>query len=784
MTSLPGSVPRPWRQRPLADREQTKWLRTLGLFAVTAALIAVAWLSLQDETASWWRLIAVLALALAPTLATLLTRRWWIGLIVLAVGAIPALGIAMGVSLADMRPGDADFYGPVWGAFVDGLQDFYEVRLPFDPADHAEAYGVVLLSIYGFTAVVGLLLAAGAPLLASIVLLVGVGWPVTPAAVAGGISALRMGALLLAAILLVLFLTRTDRRPLRGVVQAAVLGAVLVFAAVGATTSSAVAKDAFLSWTAWDPYDAPTEPIGVRYVWNSNYRGIRFPEDETVVLRIKAPERSLYWRATTLDEFTGVGWREQLQVGPPQATREFDAGLADAFLPEAARDEKNWVRQDVTVEALADTHLIAAADPVRWRPGANTPVQYAQGGVVLAPEGLVLGETYTVWSYAPQVKPKDLATLPADYPAEIDRYLEVVPDVRFPAFGVSGRNRAVDALFGERDEDLLLAEYEPLYREARRIVGTAASPYLAAVSLEAWLRSGGGFVYEELPEQPLDATPPLVDFVLRTREGYCQQYAGAMAIMLRLLGVPARVAAGFTSGEYDERRGEWVVSDHNAHTWVEVYFPGYGWLPFDPTPGRGELSADYSTSSAAFPQGGARDTFGVDPEALSAILRQRLEGLSGALGGSGGLVGPSLSLDDEGGLGIPALVFLVLGGALAVLLGGKALRRALRFRSHDPRQLASACRRDLLAFLADQGVSVSDSVTLEELGEFVEREYRVNAMPFVRAARAARFGPPTAAPEHVRVARRELRTLLRQLRSQLGTASRVRGALNLRSLTV
>ena len=78
-----------------------------------------------------------------------------------------------------------------------------------------------------------------------------------------------------------------------------------------------------------------------------------------------------------------------------------------------------------------------------------------------------------------------------------------------------------------------------------------------------------------------------------------------MALMLRFLGIPTRVAAGFTSGRY--RNGVWTVTDRNAHTWVEVWFPRYGWLPFDPTPGRGELGADYSASSAAFNPGDAAD---------------------------------------------------------------------------------------------------------------------------------------------------------------------------------
>jgi transglutaminase-like putative cysteine protease len=757
-------------------------LRALALFAACAALVAAAWLALQTSTGSWVALVEILALSLAPLLVALATRRWWAGAIALLVGLLPAAGIAMGVSLADMHPGDADFYGPVWGAVIDGLQDFYELKLPFDPERHPEAAGLVLIAIYGFSAVCGLLLAAGRPLLASIVLVVGVGWPVTPAAAVEAIGALRVGGLVLAALLVILFLTRRDARPLKGLATAGALGAVLVLAAVGASASSAVAKNAFLDWRSWDPYDAPTDPVGVRYVWTSNYRGITFPKEETVVLRIKAPERSLYWRATTLDEYTGVGWRESLDPGPPLDVQEFSGALQDPLLPEAARNEESWVRQEVTVAALADTHLVAAAHPVRWRPGVQAPIQDAGGGVIFVPDGLEVGGSYSVWSYAPEVKPRALAKLPPRYPDEILRYLDVVPDVRFPAFGTPDRDAAVVELFSERRDDALLAQYEGLYRQARRVAGNAASPYLVAASLEAWLRSEGGFRYEERPPQPIGAEPPLVDFVLRSREGYCQHYAGSMAVMLRLLGIPARVAVGFTSGDYDERTGEWTVTDHNAHAWVEVYFPTFGWLPFDPTPGRGELGAAYSTASALFPSGGPR-ALGVGPDALSAILRQRLLGIEGGPNAPGGPGGIGASSDD-GGLGIVPLVFIVLAVALGVLLGVKRVRRLLRFRTSDPRRIASACRRDLIAFLADQGVTVSESATLAELGAFVEKEFRVNAMPFVHVADVARFGPPQDAPGAALRARRELRTLLASLRRELGTTSRVRGALRLRSLTV
>ena len=80
-----------------------------------------------------------------------------------------------------------------------------------------------------------------------------------------------------------------------------------------------------------------------------------------------------------------------------------------------------------------------------------------------------------------------------------------------------------------------------------------------------------------------------------TRLGYCQHYAGAMAVMLRLLGVPARVAVGFTAGTW--KGGVWTVTDHQGHAWVEAWFDGFGWLAFDPTPGRGTLSAVYTLAS-------------------------------------------------------------------------------------------------------------------------------------------------------------------------------------------
>src|SRR5207302_11027680 len=167
-----------------------------------------------------------------------------------------------------------------------------------------------------------------------------------------------------------------------------------------------------------------------------------------------------------------------------------------------------------------------------------------------------------------------------------------------PAFGVPGRDAGMRQLFAKYRFDRLLQPYVALYAKARKVVGRSTSPYAAAIALETWLRRTGSFTYDEHPGAVGDA--PLADFVLRTKRGYCQHYAGAMALMLRYVGIPARVAAGFTSGSYDPGHATWTVTDHDAHTWVEAWFRGYGWLPFDPTPRRGTLSSRYSASSPRF----------------------------------------------------------------------------------------------------------------------------------------------------------------------------------------
>ena len=758
--------------------------RTVVLYVLASLLVASAWLRMENGSVPYWNLALMVALGVLPGIAVAVGRRWsalGIGVAALLV----ATSRAFDIPVTDARPGgEHDFFGPVLGSFKDGFLNFYDTDLPFRPDDFPLMHAVVLVAIFVFCAVIGFLLAARRPVAAAVALVVAVGWPAT---LVPGERPLAVGALGLAGVLAVLFLFRAGARPTRGLVQGIAVTIVLVAAAAVASTSGAVAKGAFLSWQSWDPYDRPDTPVGVRYVWNSHYLGIHFPKKKTVVFRIRVPgpQRNLYWRATTLDDYTGNGWQESLDLGEAANRDQIEV----AGLTTKAHDESNWVRQDVTVEALRDNHLVASAQPVRWRPPTDTAVQDENGEIVVLPRALHRNQRFSAWSYVPRAKPSDLAKAVTTYPRSIDRYLQVIQGGgRVPTFDTPNRDDLMHVFFDATwENDFLMQANRPLYDVAREVVGEARTPYAATVALVAWFRRDGGFRYDQTPPPPNADEPALVAFVTRTKSGYCQHYAGAMALMLRFLGVPARVAAGFTSGSYDSDKHEWKVTDHEAHDWVEVYFPGWGWMPFDPTPGRGLLNAAYDPSSPAFD---TRDTSSLQgSEVLDSLRREAersqgrpgLEGVSG-LGDQSGSGGATVVRDK--GPSIVGLAFLVLAAAIGLVVGLKALRRALRFAGRDPRTLATACRKDIVGFLADQGFELPPSASLAEIGEALDRYYAIDASPFVRSASVARFARPSESDAAVVRARRELRRMRRDLRHQLSATSRFRGAISLRSLTL
>jgi transglutaminase-like putative cysteine protease len=138
---------------------------------------------------------------------------------------------------------------------------------------------------------------------------------------------------------------------------------------------------------------------------------------------------------------------------------------------------------------------------------------------------------------------------------------------------------------------------------AKEIAASADNDYDKAAAIESYLRSKFGYTLQLPRTVPRD---PVANFLFERKQGHCEYFASSMAIMLRTLAIPSRVVNGFRTGEFNDLTSQYVVRASNAHSWVEAYFPGYGWISFDPTPaapaqlhtgwGRGMLYLDAMAS--------------------------------------------------------------------------------------------------------------------------------------------------------------------------------------------
>jgi transglutaminase-like putative cysteine protease len=170
-------------------------------------------------------------------------------------------------------------------------------------------------------------------------------------------------------------------------------------------------------------------------------------------------------------------------------------------------------------------------------------------------------------------------------------------------------------------------------RQLAKDLENGQDPYDAALAIQGWLRDN--ITYNENIDYP-PADQNLVDYVLfQNRQGYCEYYSTAMVMMLRSLGIPARESVGFFSGEYDDAQAGFLYRESNAHAWPEAYFPGYGWIRFEPTSARSaperepapEPGSD-AGDGTVLGGGGASGPGGILPD-------DRLdEGLGGGTGGT------------------------------------------------------------------------------------------------------------------------------------------------------
>jgi TgpA N-terminal domain/Transglutaminase-like superfamily/Domain of unknown function (DUF4129) len=248
--------------------------------------------------------------------------------------------------------------------------------------------------------------------------------------------------------------------------------------------------------------------------------------------------------------------------------------------------------------------------------------------------------------------------------------------------------------------------FRPLTALAKKITGHAATGYEKAIALQNWFTTSGGFSYSLSATEPPDATG-LSHFLTVSKRGYCQQFAFAMAVLARLLGIPSRVAVGFTAGS-PTGIGTWAVKTSDAHAWPELYFQGAGWLRFEPTPsgsgGQGTaVPPGYTVpqqtgggSSAAAPLPAQQNTgssAGRSGSGLGQHVRKEAGGGSQTSGTGRGTTFPA----EPVGLAVLAL----LAVAAAAPRTARSLRRSRRFHRTGDAERAHAAWREVLDDLAD-----------------------------------------------------------------------------------
>lgn len=261
------------------------------------------------------------------------------------------------------------------------------------------------------------------------------------------------------------------------------------------------------------------------------------------LMRVNSPE-PLLWRGGTLDYFDGVRWSDTTEPG-------------EDYGEEIAPDvPTRLVPQGVQVLNAQSDRLFGGYRIVTTSLESDD-VEQGSDGSWFVDRPLTEGSAYQVVSEVPQPTEAQLLGAGTSYPAEIEeKFLQLPEDT--PAVVAETADR-------------IGRDYP------------TGTPYERALAIEQYLLYDGDFVYN-LDVSYRRADEAIEEFLGDGREGFCTQFATSMALIAREMGVPSRVVYGSTPGEEVEE-GEYVVTGANMHTWVELYFPGVGWYPFDPTPG-------------------------------------------------------------------------------------------------------------------------------------------------------------------------------------------------------
>jgi transglutaminase-like putative cysteine protease len=656
----------------------TGWaLRALQAAAAGLALALTA-TSLTGVLAGvrWWGYV-VLSITVVVTTGILL--RWLrMPSIVTAAGQLTALlGVVTAVFTTSVVPG-SHTVAQISAVLAGAVQ---QIRVGLPPLPESPELHCLVAVIIGLVAVAVDIVAVSvaAPACAGLVLLCVVTVPTVVSARMLPWWSFALGAAGFA----VLLALDTARRQLTwgetvGAVNPAaaapaavgIIAIAMVIALITGATMTAVGTGR--SSGTPDHAKVPINGIGLNPF--TSLRGQLSTEETVALMRIRGLRQRAYLRALTLSRFTaGAGW----QQGPMDSTIPADD----------ARTERLPLPAGVATPVVGST-LQVQIEPINfadhWLPTFGYPLSLAG----ISPD----------WRYDPNA-----ITVFSEHRQRAEPYMElgVLPQgdpQLLRAVGPAGGEpfHTVDPRYLETGE----VDQRVVQLAARLTAGTHTA-FDATVALNRWFtQPSNGFSYD-LRTVPGNSGDALVDFLFTGHRGYCEQFASAMAIMLRTLRVPARVAVGFTPGTVIGSSR--LITTEDAHAWVEAWFPGAGWLPFDPTPlsdGRTVVPPYVVTAGAPPPSGvplpAAPVPAAVPPPAPDA----RAVAPPSSPNTSDSDPGAGLSI----GLTVIGLGFGVLAGLIP--MGVREGRRRLRMRligAGGP-GAAQAAWDEVLAESADRGV--------------------------------------------------------------------------------
>ncbi|MEI6451430.1 MAG: transglutaminase domain-containing protein [Actinomycetes bacterium] len=731
-------------------------------FVGLAATAVVAIAGIGAPTIAPLLLAALVAAALVGAPGLIHRRAWPVALVLLPLGAYLLLRLQLPI------PAHVHGVGQEMGFYLEQARSGASAYSHDDfPLDFAAGTGVgVLLSLVvyaalGAAAFFALSLRKALPAIVIVLALLGFGLTTDETA---RVVWTPFAFLLLAGCMLALSrsLGRERWRATDALAGAATatLAALLALSLVGAT--SVAASKPLQDWRTWGLAGSDGALLG--FNWMENYARLLDPLSDARVMRVRSPVAS-YWRANTLGDFNGIVWFGGASYGDVLAHAEAPGTSVYTVPPSYPEPPGRLVKESFEIVSTYTDHLFTGGSPrsLLFAPQATLWVTDARALRIDQALGPTLD--YSIEAVIPQVTPADLLDRGADYPTDVVGKYAALPFPRRSDFTGPSPEAAWRVQMSHAATD---REWLGLYRMNEDIVGTTTDPYGIALAIEEYLRSG--FTYSLEPPRNGFASP-YAAFLFRTKTGYCQHFAGAMAVLLRFNGIPARVAVGFSPGER-AKDGAFDVRRNDAHAWVEVYFPGVGWMPFDPTPGRTIPGSGVSSASAGFV-----DPFsaagGPDDAAVPAASTAGSRGLRPEQRAAAGGVGSSGTVEQSG-----ISAWLPLGGALALVawpVGRAAVRRRGLRRGSRTRRLRASLALTY-ADLRDYGVLVPPSQTLDETARFLMGSFELDAGPLMDRIQAVLFGGRAATEEDLAAVAAFRRQLKRRMRARRG---RVRAILAL-----